>query len=105
LRSGITFIAELEVVQTNNEEWKEGDSCSWIRSITNHKEMALGDIKAFLAACANVKEEEVDNAGAEEAVGESQPFAGKLIACEAFDRPMKKDPTQMFTHTRWSYAA
>jgi len=101
LRNGACFIAELTVIASTGEHGV-GDSVSWVRNISKHKEMALGDIKAFLAACVGCKEEDVDAAGAEAAVSEAQPMAGIKVACEAFDKPMQKDPTKMFTHTRWS---
>jgi len=100
LRSGACFIAELEVVETTQPDYTKGQSVSWIRNVTKHKEMALADIKSFLATVAGCEEEEIDSAGAEMAVGPQQPFAGQLIRCEAFNRPTKDGGT--FTRTIWS---
>lgn len=101
LRAGNCFIAELEVVESNNQEYSPGQSVSWIRNVTKHKEMALADIKGFLAAVANCEEEQIDSAGATMAVSEQQPFAGHLIRCEAFNRPTRDGGE--FTRTLWSH--
>jgi hypothetical protein len=103
LRAGNCFIAELEVVETTNEDYSEGQSVSWIRNVTKHKEMALSDIKAFLAAVAGCEEEEIDSKGANAAVSDDQPFAGHLVKCEAFNRPTAAGGT--FTRTLWSNPA
>lgn len=103
LRSGRCFIAEMEVVESTNPEYTKGQSVSWIRNVTKHKEMALADIKAFLAALAGCEETEIDNKGADAAVSEKQPFAGALIKCEAFNKPTKDGGT--FTRTLWSTPA
>ena len=101
LRSGDCFIAELEVVETSCEEYAVGQSVSWVRNITKHKEMALADIKAFLAAAAGIEEDEVDSKGAKAATSESQPLAGKLVDCEAFNKSTQAART--FTRTLWSH--
>ena len=102
LRSGDCFIAELEVVESTCEDYSEGAKVSWIRNVSKHKEMALADIKAFLAAAAGIGEEDVDSDGAVAAVSEDQPFSGKLIRCEAFNRPTKSGGE--FTRTLWEAA-
>lgn len=101
LRAGLCFIAELEVVESSNPDYSPGQSVSWIRNVTKHKEMALADIKAFLAATAGIDEESVDSNGADEAVGPGQPFAGFLVRCEAFNRPTRDGGE--FTRTLWSH--
>jgi len=100
LHTGDNFIAELTVVKSTSME--AGSTVSWVRNITKHKDMALADIKAFLAAAAGVDEETVTKAGAMAAVGEDQPLAGKMIECEAFQRPTKSGGE--FTRTLWSAA-
>lgn len=100
LRAGNCFIAELEVVETTNEGYNLGQSVSWIRNVTKHKEMALADIKAFLAAVAGCDENEIDREGADAAVSDDQPFAGHLVKCEAFNRQTQAGGT--FTRTIWS---
>lgn len=100
LRAGDCFIAELKVVESTNPNHEVGQSVSWVRNVTKHKEMALGDIKAFLAAVAGIPEEAVDKKGAELAVSEAQPFAGRFIRCEAWN--VKTDAGNDFTKTRWT---
>lgn len=102
LYNGDCFIAELKVVETNNEKYDVGASVSWIRNVDKHKELALADIKAFLAAVAGCKEEDIDAEGAAAAVGADQPFAGKLVRCEAFNRRTKAGGE--FTRTTWTPA-
>ena len=103
LRAGVCFIAELEVVETNCPEYKVGQSVSFVRNITKHKEMALADVKALLAAVARCDEADIDSAGADAAVGEDQPFAGQLVNCEAFNRPTASGGE--FTRTVWTQAS
>lgn len=100
LRAGNCFIAELEVIESTCESYQPGDFVSWIRNITKHKEMALGDIKAFLAATAGCDEDSIDEAGAAAAVGVAQPFAGMFIRCEAFNKPTQAGGD--FTRTLWT---
>ena len=102
LRAGNCFIAELEVVESTREDYPVGSHVSWIRNVTKHKEMALADIKAFLAAVAGIDESDIDAAGADAAVGDAQPFAGSLIRCEAYDKPLK-DGEGAFTRTIWTH--
>lgn len=102
LRAGNCFIAELEVVHSTCVTYEVGLSVSWIRNVTKHKEMALGDIKGFLAAVARCAEEEIDAKGADAAVADDQPFAGQYIACEAFNKPT--DEGGEFTRTIWTSA-
>ena len=101
LRAGSCFIAELEVKESTNPEYQTGQSVSWIRNITKHKEMALADVKAFLAAVAGCAEEDIDSRGADAAVEKSQPFAGFLVRCEAWQKPTKSGGE--FTRTLWTH--
>ena len=98
LRAGDCFIGELTVVESDT--MREGASVSWVRNITKHREMALTDIKQFLAAVAHINEEEVDQDGANEAVSEDQPLAGRLVKCEAYNRQTQSGND--FTRTSWS---
>lgn len=100
LRNGQCFIAELSIVTSTNAAYVEGQSVSWIRNVTKHREMALADIKGFLAAAANCDEATIGNAEAQEAVSEDQPFAGVTVDCEAFNRPTKSGGE--FTRTLWT---
>lgn len=100
LRNGQCFIAELAVVASTNPAYVEGQSVSWIRNITKHREMALADIKGFLAAVANCDEGTIDSAAARDAVSDDQPFAGAMVDCEAFNRPTKTGGE--FTRTLWT---
>lgn len=102
LRSGDCFIAELEVVESSREDYFPGKGVSWVCNVTKHKEMALGNIKAFLAAVAGIGEEDVDKNGANAAVSEDQPFAGHVVHCEAFNKPTKAGGD--FTRTIWNTA-
>lgn len=102
LRNGNCFIAELQVVSSTHEDYIEGMAVSWVRNITKHKEMALADVKNFLAAVAGCREEDIDQEGADAAVGEKQPFAGALVDCEAWNKPTQKG--ENFTRTLWSTA-
>jgi hypothetical protein len=103
LRAGECFIAELEVIESTNPDYQKGQSVSWIRNITKHKEMALADVKAFLAAVAGCAEEDIDSRGADASVGPAQPFAGYLVRCEAWQKPTKAGGE--FTRTLWTHVS
>jgi hypothetical protein len=103
LRTGRCFIAELTVVSTTNPALVEGQSVSWVRNRDGKfPELALGDIKGFIAAAANCDESTIGEAACDAAVTENQPFAGKMIDCDAFDKPFKSDSSKAFTKAIWS---
>lgn len=99
-RSGSNFIAELVVVSSTCPDYTEGQRVSWISNITKGQQMALAEIKGFLAAVSGCKEDSITAAAADAACGPSQPFAGALIDCDAFQKPTQKGG--VFTRTLWS---
>lgn len=101
LRAGQCFIAELKVISSTNPDYTEGQSVSWVRNITKHKEMALGDVKAFIAAALNIKEDQVNEEIADGVVAPDQPLKNYEVLCEAFNRPTKDGGE--FTRTLWTY--
>lgn len=103
LRTGNCFIAEMRVVESSCADYAVGQAVSWISNITNGKEMALAEIKNFLAAVSGCSEDSITSAAADAAVGLDQPFAGALVDCDAYHKPTKKGG--VFTRTRWTAVA
>ena len=101
LESGRNFIAELTVVSSNYAEYYEGQTISWISNVTKGKKMALSEIKGFVAAAGNSDEKSVTAAACEAATSPDQPFAGALIDCEAWHKPLKHSDG-VFTKTKWT---
>ncbi len=74
-------IAEFEIVESTKHE--VGESVSWLANLTDH-DAAVGNVKGLLAAIAECEENEVDEAGADRAFSEENPFEGQKVVCEAF---------------------
>lgn len=74
-------IAEFEIVESTKHE--VGESVSWLANLTDH-DAAVGNVKGLLAAIAECEEEEVDEAGADRAFSDENPFEGQKVVCEAF---------------------
>jgi hypothetical protein len=81
-RAGVGFfVVELEHLESNNLKHPPGTKVSWM--VTLDKEPALGNIKAFLAAASNSKEEEIDDAGAELVVSAENPLKDTVLKISA----------------------
>lgn len=101
LRAGQCFIAELDLVSSNVSEFFEGQRISWIRKLGGEwAQLALADVKGFIAAAAKCEESQINNEVATRVVQDDQPLAGKLVDCEAYNKPKKNG--EPFTRTRWS---
>lgn len=76
-----------------------GSECDWM--VMMKWDGALGHIKGFLAAAVcDGKIEDVDDAGAEQAIGKDQPLAGLKIAATAHDVTTRAGGT--YTKVKWS---
>lgn len=74
-------IAEFEIVESTKHE--VGESVSWLANLTDH-DAAVGNVKGLLAAIADIEENEIDEAGADRAFSDENPFEGQQVVCEAF---------------------
>lgn len=74
------FAADLEVVESDNDEFQPGDKVGYATKRGQFAEYFLGDIKAFLMA-AGADEDELDEDAADECVSEAQPLRGTLMRC------------------------
>lgn len=86
------FVAEFKVAESTNTERPVGSLCSWM--VTFDKEPAMGNVKQFLAALLNVKDDQIDESVAEYAVNAvddpankrvANPCKGRFVRCSAID--------------------
>jgi len=104
------FIAELKVVDSDNEEMKANSEPSWLVELPGkYPELALGNVKAFLHAAFSSMaeaegeeapdEEDIDEAMATLAVSEDNPLAGVFMSAKAFQKETKSGGE--FTRVKW----
>ncbi len=94
------FIARFQVVQSNVPDRPAGTWVSFTRNMT--KRGSPGEVRTFVATLAGMPVDGVDENVMRQIMDESKnPAHGRLIFCEAFDKPMKSAPDKMFTVCRW----
>ena len=91
-------IAEFTVVESNVKERPVGSKPSHTFNFTDH-EAALGNFKNLLSALFNIPEEDVDEAGAEQAVSTDNPCKGMRVRAEASQITTKAG--KPFTKVQW----
>lgn len=116
------FIAELEVIESNNDKYQPGSSVTWIRGGFEDKvkkKMAGGDVLEFCTAVLGFDPHNQQAVNAvkswlsqnqEQVTGEKNFFAtatgqdgqpGYLVRCEAWHKQNKTN-AGVFTVTRWT---
>ncbi len=93
------FIAELDIIESKVEGRDSGGTMSWVVNFAHQP--ALGNIKAFIAAAMNRKEEEITAKIADAVVTSDNPLHGQLLRCEATEIMTKKNK-QPFTKCMWA---
>lgn len=93
------FLSELRVLQSSNPERPVGSLCTWFVGIMPDTG-ALGNIKRFLAIANDVEDADVDDAGAEMAVSDTNPLAGTLLRADAVN--VKTRAGGDFTRVSWA---
>lgn len=76
------FCAEFDIIESNVEERPSGSRMSWMANLTKH-DAAPGNARAFLAAAAGIKPENVDAEGSRAAVSSHNPLHGRLVRLDA----------------------
>lgn len=76
------FCAEFDIIESNVEERPAGSRMSWMANLTKH-DAAPGNARAFLAAAAGIKVENVDSEGSRAAVSSQNPLHGRLMRLDA----------------------
>jgi hypothetical protein len=100
-RKGDDFVvAKVKVIKSSGPTASlPGAECDWM--VMMKWDGSLGHLKGFLAAAVcDGKIEDVDDAGAEEAIGKDQPLKGLKIAATAHDVTTRAGGT--YTKVKWS---
>lgn len=111
-RSGLGFIAELEVLSSNNPAHAVGSKGSWFQGISKNQATAFGAIKEFVAAlygfdakadAQRIKTELEPHIEAlmNEAVGPNNTFAGRPVHLETFMKKTREKGLDFTVH-RWT---
>lgn len=109
VKSGLAFIVEFEVVESNNDEFSPGSSATWYQKMTD-KTVAFPAIKAFVAAASGVHpgdreamneiNDEMENILNEATTNEtSNALVGQEVAVETIATKTKKGFD--FTRHNW----
>jgi hypothetical protein len=94
------FIAELEVLESNNEKFPVGSAMTWYQGVkmgTDQAKMAQGEIRRFIDLCFG---EPTDKAVGESVISDAQPLAGTILRLIAIDRDTKAG--KKFTSCEWA---
>ena len=68
------FVAELDIVETDNEDFHVGETVTWMTMVHSYKKYFLEDVKNF------ADPEEVTEEVCEFVASEDQPLVGKRLA-------------------------
>lgn len=91
------FVADLKVIESDNEERAEGSHMSYM--VMSSWDSFESNVKAFIMGVMGCEEEEVDEEMAENAISEDQPLAGERVKIEATNVKTKSGGD--FTKCRW----
>jgi hypothetical protein len=99
---GYKFIlAELEIVETDNDKFKPGQIVTLFIKMQNGTPWEA-NLKAYLGAALGYENpDEVDEADVETAMEKDNPLLDTLVKCEGKTRPQKKNPAKSFTNLTW----
>ena len=100
---GEGFVAELEVVDSDNPEMKIESLRGWVKLKKTNPKSAMAEVREFISILTDTPEEEVT----EETFGaivdeEEQPLAGFYIKCYAWTTKNKTNDGT-YTHNRWTH--
>ena len=74
------FVAELDILETDNEDFEVGETVTWMTMVHSYKKYFLEDVKNFVSTVLGVDAEEVTEEVCEFVSGEEQPLVGKRLA-------------------------
>ena len=73
------FVAELDILETDNEDFDIGETVTWMTMVHSYKKYFLEDVKNFVSTVLGVEAEEVTEEVCEFVAGEEQPLVGKRL--------------------------
>lgn len=102
------FVVEAEVVKTNNAEYREGDSVTWMVDVTpklvdGKQEInptAAANCSQFACAVLDCTPKEVSEEVMDKLLGPEQPATGVLVSADAFVIQTKAGND--FTKVQWA---
>lgn len=101
------FVAEFEVLESNNPDHPAGSSVNWMIQFPpldpDKCRMALGNVKSYASALMDTPTSEVTEEGLEDLTSAANPAEGFKIRAEAFNKPTRNGSP--FTHVIWSTVA
>tara|TARA_R110000824_G_scaffold22371_3_gene81981 strand:+ start:1115 stop:1540 length:426 start_codon:yes stop_codon:yes gene_type:complete len=74
------FVAELDIVETDNEDFHVGETVTWMTMVHSYKKYFLEDVKNFVSIVMGADPEEVTEEVCEFVASEDQPLVGKRLA-------------------------
>jgi len=101
---GNMFIVEFKVLESAQTDPKHspnpaGSSASYVVNLDN--DSGPGNMKAFIMAVLEEPECNVTTDAIVEVLSASQPLRGLRVRDEAYEKPMRSKPGEMFTYHRW----
>lgn len=98
------FLAEFEVVVSDNEKFRPGMRVEWMVAFKNQQWLSTyqADVKQFLYHAfrgfdQSVTPEQINGQVWSLATSQEQPLAGKYIGASAVDKPKRTKPGESFT--------
>mgnify|MGYP003138721504 CR=1 FL=1 len=73
------FVAELDIIESDNPDFREGETVTWMTMLHQYKKCFLEDVKNFVSTVLNVDPDEVTEEVCEFVSGEEQPLVGKRL--------------------------
>lgn len=106
--AGDMFIAELKVLDSRKTDASvepnlPGTTCSFV--VNMQQLSGPGNVKSFLMALFNEPEEEVTTDAILAATENTQPAKFLKIRDEAYNKPVRSKPGQLFTAHKWEHVA
>ena len=78
------FVVELTVKDSDNEEFKPGDTIAWMTMLHKYKRYFFEEVKGFVAVATDSTSEEVTEAVVEYCAGEEQPLVDQELFVRAW---------------------
>lgn len=103
-RGGNMFIVEFKVLEATKTDPTVdpnpvGSSCSYVVNLD--KDSGPGDMKKFIMVALDEPEDQITTEAIVEVLKPEQPLQFFTIRDEAYQKPKKSKPTEMFTHHNW----
>lgn len=94
----VPYVAvECKVLGSSNPKFAVGSTLCWF--VDMGKDAGPGNIKSFLAVANDCPLEQVDKAGAAMCICDNSPLVGKVLDCEAYNKPTREG--KPFTRVKW----